>query len=162
MRFFVTYFVVLVLGAAPSFAQNVTFHYATDGDIPRNTSEAGYEASGEALFACVTPHRDGLHPGKVRPGLGGCNIGFGGGELTGREYEVIGGSGFWTEVPRPGEIPSRALEAGYEANGAPLYVCRGVHAGGLHPGKIRQGFGGCNIGYGGREVTITEYEVLEY
>jgi hypothetical protein len=58
-----------------------------------------------------------------------------------------------------GRIPSGALEVGYQDSG-PLYVCRVRYRGGLHPGKIASGFSGCNIGYGGREITVRQYEVL--
>ncbi|KAI9503724.1 hypothetical protein BX070DRAFT_176398, partial [Coemansia spiralis] len=44
----------------------------------------------------------------------------------------------------------------------PLFVARAIYKGGLHPGKAGQHLenGGCNIGYGHKEVTVTEYQVL--
>jgi len=59
-----------------------------------------------------------------------------------------------------GQMPPRALVGGHEANGQTLFICRGPYKGGVHPGKIRSGFNGCNIGYGGREVTVNPYDVL--
>jgi hypothetical protein len=48
---------------------------------------------------------------------------------------------------------------GAQYGGAPLYVCRANHAGGVHPGKLLAGL--CNIGYGGREVVLrAPFEVL--
>jgi hypothetical protein len=50
---------------------------------------------------------------------------------------------------------------GREDGGKLLYICKGPHPtkGGEHPGKIRPEFGGCFIGYGGREVPIGIYDV---
>lgn len=39
-----------------------------------------------------------------------------------------------------------------------LFVCRGEYQGGIHPGKLVAGR--CNIGYGGREIRLSRYEVL--
>jgi microsomal dipeptidase-like Zn-dependent dipeptidase len=61
-----------------------------------------------------------------------------------------------TWVPK-GTIPANAVQGGQE-NGTPLYVCRGRHEGGGHPGKIVAG--NCNISYGGREITLPDYEIL--
>ena len=61
-----------------------------------------------------------------------------------------------------GIIPDGAIEAGSESNGDRLYICRARHAGGVHPGKIRFEFGGCNIPYGGKEIRIRSYEVLVF
>jgi hypothetical protein len=54
-------------------------------------------------------------------------------------------------------IPANAIAGGQE-NGGTLYVCRAPHNGGLHPGKIVDG--NCNIGWGGEEQVIRDYEVL--
>ena len=59
-----------------------------------------------------------------------------------------------------GAIPDGAIAYGREADGREQFVCRGAHGGGTHLGKITAGFSGCNIGYGGREITLGEYEVL--
>ena len=59
-------------------------------------------------------------------------------------------------------IPAGAVQAGNEADGTPLYLCRGKYGAdnGVHPGKTRAAFNGCNIGWGGKEVAIANYEVL--
>jgi hypothetical protein len=59
-----------------------------------------------------------------------------------------------------GQLPSRAIVGGHEANGDALFICRAPYKGGYHPGKIRAAFRGCNIGYGGKEITINPYDVL--
>ena len=145
--------------AAPAFA-DITVNYATNGSVPRNSIKAGAEANGETLFACTADHNGGTHPGKLRPGLHGCNFGYGGQELTNWEYQVVGGKARWRKAAWPGDIPNGSVALGNEANGAALYVCRAPFNGGLHPGKIRTEFKGCNIGYGGQERTVFPYEVL--
>ena len=57
-----------------------------------------------------------------------------------------------------GDIPSGSLSSGYESNGEKLYVCRASYKGGVHPGKVRKQFGACNIGWGGMEVAVEQYE----
>jgi len=61
-----------------------------------------------------------------------------------------------------GQVPAGALGAGAEK--APgketLYVCRAKYHDGVHPGKLHATFHGCNIGFGGKEVTVKDYEVL--
>ncbi len=66
----------------------------------------------------------------------------------------------WVEAS-DGDIPRNAVVGGDE-DGAKLYIARAFYRGGTHPGKIKKGWDGCNIGYGGKEVTIRNYEVLVY
>jgi len=47
---------------------------------------------------------------------------------------------------------------GGEEDGHPLYVCRASYASGIHPGKVVAGK--CNIGYGGKEIVLANYEIL--
>ena len=65
----------------------------------------------------------------------------------------------WTRAAG-GTIPEGAIVFGNESSGEALFVCRAEHAGGIHLGKIRAPFGGCNIPYGGREIVKKNYEVL--
>jgi phospholipase C len=48
--------------------------------------------------------------------------------------------------------------SGGEQFGRNLYVCRANYQGGVHPGKVYENT--CYIGWGGREVGITSFEVL--
>ncbi|MEE6261028.1 DM9 repeat-containing protein [Plantactinospora sonchi] len=59
-----------------------------------------------------------------------------------------------------GRIPPGAVPHGYEADGEPLWVCRVRMYGGVHPGKVRPGFGAAQVAWNGREVSVDEYEVL--
>lgn len=59
-----------------------------------------------------------------------------------------------------GEIDRRAHAAGRDTNGVPLYVCAADFNGTNQPGKIREGFDGCNFGYGGSEMTSATYSLM--
>jgi hypothetical protein len=59
---------------------------------------------------------------------------------------------------RPSEAkPDQLVRGGYESSHM-LPICHGPYKGGTHPGKVVANR--CNIGYGGKEVTLTDYEVL--
>jgi uncharacterized protein DUF3421 len=64
------------------------------------------------------------------------------------------------EAATNGVVPAGAVAYGREADGRPQFACRGELRGGTHLGKISAGLRGCSVGYGGREVTLTSYEVL--
>lgn len=144
---------VFTLGSDPA---NARWEGHSFGGLPTWASSAGWEANGDPLYICRAQYSGGLHIGKIRHGFGGCNIGYGGQEITVSFYEV------WTDnlnwIGGQGDQFSNAYDAGYEADGRALYICRADYAGGVHIGKIRPGFGGCNIGYGGQEVTVWHYE----
>ncbi len=59
-----------------------------------------------------------------------------------------------------GQIPDGAIVCGREANGEPLFVARANLNGGVHPGKIRFAFGHALIGFGGKEISVQNYEIL--
>jgi hypothetical protein len=133
---------------------------ASNGTIPDGAWMGGREQGGEPLYICRAAYQGGVHPGKVRPGLRGCNIGWGGAEITVNSYQVL--------MPAPSlqlqwhtAQESSLLQVGREPNGAPLYVCHAAYEGGVHLGKVRPGLGGCNIGWGGQEVTVRHYAVLD-
>jgi len=113
------------------------------------------------MFVCRAPLEGGLHMGKIRAGIGGCNIPWGGKEhvLTDFELFLYPSAAQWVSV-QGNTIPENAVQGGHEADKSPLYICRANYQSGQHPGKTRKAFNGCNIGYGGKEITIENYEVL--
>jgi hypothetical protein len=64
---------------------------AADGQIPFGALPAGAEASPgrQTLYICRARFRGGLHPGKVRPAFGACNISWGGREWKVPVYQVL-------------------------------------------------------------------------
>lgn len=58
-----------------------------------------------------------------------------------------------------GSIPTNAVVTGFTPREW-LYSCRGTIEGGVHLGKIRAGLPGCLIPVGGREQSVSVYDVL--
>ena len=84
-----------------------------------------------------------------------------------------GGRSFVTSSGGPGSVPMATrtarlgvgaqhdvVAAGHEADGTPLHAASAAYKGGVYPGKVRHGFGGANVGYRKRELTLNPFEVL--
>ena len=131
--------------------------------------QGGQNRNNVPLYLCRAKFNGGIHPGKLNlKRHKGCHISWGGTEheisnLNNWEYAIsetkILPNQNW-QFTAGGAIPYAALQTGREANGVYLYTCRAKMNGGMHPGKVRAEFGGCNIPYGGREYTVIEYDVL--
>ena len=65
-------------------------------------------------------------------------------------------SGRWGRGSR-GTVPPGGYVGGSE-QGRRLYVCRAAYQSGTHPGKLVGS--NCNIGWGGREIVLPNYEIL--
>lgn len=115
----------------------------------RGAFVAGHE-NNRPLYLCRAQF-NGQHPGKVV--AGSCNIGYAGEEKLIKSFEVFYQSPVWVAGKT---APAGAV--GGQENGQPLYVCRARYQGGLHPGKLLSG--SCNIGYGGKEIIVPNFEVL--
>jgi hypothetical protein len=154
-------FAALLFSIAPDAARaegpsggGFTWVPAVNGAIPQGAVAGGNEG-GHPLFICHATSGMGLHPGKV---VGAnCNIGYGGLEATVPQYEVlVGPPGHWISASG-GSVPPGAVSGGYE-NGHLLFICRTHYGSGVHPGKVVGT--NCNIGYGGKEIAVAQYEVL--
>ncbi|MGA1133878.1 MAG: DM9 repeat-containing protein [Prochlorotrichaceae cyanobacterium] len=132
----------------------------------------GQEANGTSLALCRADYQGGLHPGKVVNGR--CNIGYGGEEIQLDRYETLvtqrgNGNSFPTGQPSnptagtgfywDNQLTSQAFAVGSERNQT-LYSCRVNYQGGIHPGKLVNNQ--CNFGFGGKEITSANYQVLSF
>lgn len=128
---------------------------AWNGSLPPGAAAGGREP-GRSLSICRAIHEGGTHPGKVVAGR--CHFGYGGREVVASRFEVLvdQGRGRWVAAAGGG-LPDGALVGGREP-GRDLVVCRAPHEGGVHPGKVvaRR----CNIGWGGKEFRLADFEVL--
>lgn len=142
-------------------AQPGWWQSASSGYIPTDAIAVGQEpdtfGNPLPLYHCRAPYGGGVQIGKIRPGFHGCNIGYAGKEITVASYEVLVPS--WVSASA-GSIPPHSPSLGLDLDGKHLYFCRASHGGGIHPGKIKSGFAGCHIGYGGQELELPNYEVL--
>jgi len=155
IRFFLTAMLLLPLGIAlgkPANAQE-NWVYEKGGAVPLDAVAGGAEGNGTLIYICRAFYSGGVHPGRVRPGTGGCHIGWGGTEHVIPFYEVLVPE--WASASN-GSVPTGAYPYGEEANAGPfLYSCRGYLNGSMHPGKVRVGLPGCSIGWGGKSVLST-------
>ncbi|MFH1058797.1 MAG: DM9 repeat-containing protein [Pseudomonadota bacterium] len=129
---------------------------ARDGELPAGAVGGGMVREGE-LFVCRARLDDGLHVGKYWRGR--CNVGHRGREELVRDFEVLvrPSGGYAWRRGRAGLGTGGCLVAG-RAQGQDLCICRGRHRDGLHIGKTWAGR--CQIGWGGQEVGLDEFEVL--
>jgi len=105
--------------------------------------------------------------GKASRGFkAGAAIGYAGSVVELNKFEVLIGDtrGIqWVRfssqlsIQRLGATP---VEGGREADGKPLYVARVEYEHGWHTAKVGEHLPAAQLAFGGREVTITEYEVL--
>lgn len=130
---------------------------ATNGSVPAGSFQTGVEG-GQPFYSCRAYVEGGMKLGKVRAAIGACNIGHQGRAILARDYEVV--RDVWV-VGRNGSVPPNALRAGNEANGTPLYICRGAFGGGIHMGKINTNFAeGCRAAFNDQPAVMATYEVL--
>lgn len=61
---------------------------ARRGRVPLGAWRVGTDSNGTALYLCRAQYK-GLQIGKVRPGIGGCNIAYAGKERVLRRYQIF-------------------------------------------------------------------------
>jgi hypothetical protein len=123
------------------------------GAIPVNAVIGGQEP-GRNLPVCHGSYQNGVHPGKVVAGK--CNIGWGGHEIQLTNFEILTNNSAklrWVNGPS-----AAGMVIGGQEPGRSLPICRGSYQNGVHPGKVVAGK--CNIGWGGKEITLQTFEVL--
>jgi hypothetical protein len=126
------------------------------GALPRDTVHVDAAATSAAV--CRANYQGGQHPGRVSGS--NCNIGYGG-----REWGIGGGEALvakadkiaWT--PFSGQMPPQAVVGGVE-HGQGLAVCRARYQNAYLAGKVVAG--NCNVGYGGKELTLRPFDVLVF
>lgn len=131
---------------------------AQNGHVPPQAYPGGYEKNKAKLFICRAKFKGGKHIGKLRTAFRGCNIAWGGKEYVVRKYQVLLNRG-WVKTSN-GRLVGHPQKAGKETNGKPLYICKAKFKGGIHPGKTRPAFRGCNIGWGGKEHVVANYKLF--
>ena len=130
-------------------------------DHPFDGVVAGSDIDGTPLISCRgTFQGNSVQVGKTRADWNFCDIGYGAAEDHVTPYETLVGA--WTDGT-DGSVPNNALPFGTDGDGGPtLYPCRAYLNGdeGYQLGKVRPGFSGCDIPYGGSEQSFPYYQVL--
>ena len=129
--------------------------------VPADANRSGYEANHELLYVARALIGGGAHLGKFKRGWKQAAFPYGGKETWVTDFEIWTGrlsnnmSGAW-DPPHIG----KPVACGNEADGTPLYAARAWHQGGLHLGKWRKGWTSAAISYGGAEIWVPKFEVL--
>jgi len=128
-----------------------------NGHKPYDAVQGGTDTDKNPLYFCRAYQSDDYQPGELNPTLKTCNFASGGTENSSSAYEVL--VPHWA-ASSGGQVPVGSFQAGTDIDGAPLYFCRGSHQGGIQPGKLKAG-AGCYIGYGGEEIQLKDYQVMQ-
>lgn len=141
----------------PSYTQPTWVEMMRGYAIPYNVVVGGFDPAERVnLYVCRGNYGGGIHPGKLIDGM--CNISWGGMEVRLDRYQVLVSSYQLSWMPgNDGYVPPNAIPGGGE-NGHALYICQARFRGGMHTGKLTEQT--CNIGWGGREILIPNYNVL--
>jgi hypothetical protein len=147
----------VLVGLSP--AMPFTTVGASGGYAPPDAIRAGTDNDGTDLYLCSAAFAGGHHPGKLKSTFKACDVSWGGIEHLVPTYDVLVPK--WTTFPlAPPEFATFDFPAGVDVDGKPLHVCRAYFGGGLHPGKTKVGWTTCNIGWGGKEEQVSNYDVL--
>ncbi|XP_050539649.1 uncharacterized protein LOC126904566 isoform X2 [Daktulosphaira vitifoliae] len=133
---------------------------ASNGQIPPNALQGGFDTNNEQLYVARAEHNGALIPGKLVPSHGVTYVAWGGIENPKENYEVLCNCNATWIKANNGEIPVGALSSGHTEEGEPLFVGRGKHNGCVTVGKVQPSHNVCYIPFGGEEVALDEYEVL--
>jgi hypothetical protein len=120
-----------------------------------NNKQVGGSEGNRQLFVCRASYSGGVHTGKTWDGNNGCNISYGGAEVVASGFEYLEASAnySWSKT-----ATTNLIVAG-QADGYPIYVCRvKFQNGDFHPGKAWNNY--CYVGYGGKEITVNNFEYL--
>jgi len=130
-----------------------------NGALPADAVSGGIDSNGQTLYFCRVYQPGGAYqPGKVNRNLGSCRYAYGGQEVSNPLYEAMGPHWEWSyDGGLGGPSP---YQGGTDSDNQPLFVCRAYYQGGLHPGKLKSGVG-CYIPYGGNEILLNNYQVLQ-
>lgn len=126
---------------------------SSSGAVPGNAIIGGQEVN-RSLPICRGAYQGGLHPGKVVDRK--CNFGYAGNEISVARFEILTGDGARLEWAAGPSAPNMVVGGG--ERGGQLWICRAAYEGGVHPGKVIGGQ--CNIGYGGKEISLPGFDVL--
>lgn len=142
------------------FDQRENWVASTPNYTPPGAVVAGHDSDRAPIYVGRALHEGEMLPCKFIPSKGCAYVCYGGYEMNKRNFEVLCGYGYAWIKPRHHAIPGNAVSTGRSRNGEPLFVGRGHHSGSLTPGVISVSQRCLFIPYGGREIRLSDYEVL--
>jgi hypothetical protein len=142
-----------------SIASKKEWVKCSDGFIPKKALKCGHDLGGKSLYLIRVKHNNSLSIGKTGKHLGKAHFAYGNREITSNNYQIYTGKAKW-KAAKNGKIPTGAVVLGYDTDGKPLFAARAKFKSTIQLGKMKWGFQGAHIAFGGREIEIKEYEIL--
>lgn len=156
------------LSVVPFEILATSWQAGTEGSISPGSIRAGQRIQSKlanrfgliSLHPCRVVYQGGQQLGEVAQGDLGCNFGYGGRQVTEKNYQVLWGAPWmaWIEGIAH-QIPDSAIIGGRE-NEEPMYMCLASDKNGIHPGKIKMSSTGCSIASGGKEIVQSQFLLL--
>ena len=139
------------------------WRHASNGFVPGDAVEGGVDVNGEMLYVGRANDCGDMIPGKIVPSHGVLYVPYGGEEKAHNSYEYLVrpayGSLDW--IPsEDGNIPEGAVLAGNTSDGEPLFVGRAYYENSWVIGKVHKSHKVLYIPFAGREISISDYELL--
>ncbi|XP_055547452.1 uncharacterized protein LOC129731463 [Wyeomyia smithii] len=142
------------------FLSGLKWVWACNGAVPSQALVGG-KLDGQQYYIGRAHHQGSVTPGMVIPKRKACCIAWGGDEHDKDVYEVLCSDGRFVPVSErsTGNLLN-ASSAGISEDGEPLFIGLVQHEGKLICGKVQRSHGVCYIGYKGREMGFSEYQVF--
>lgn len=135
-------------------------HTTSASSVPHNAVIGGRDTDGTQIYVGRVTHEGDLLPCKVLPSKKVAYVAYNGAEIPKHSFEILVGTGVQWRREKNGRIPPGAFAGGRTSNGETLFIGRGDHNRSQTVGKVHPSHGCLYIGYGLKEISIKEYEVL--
>lgn len=143
-----------------SFATVTWVHSSVRDALPRDAILGGRDSDGSPIYVGRATHQGAVLPCKILPTKQAAYVGTDFQEILKHNYEVLVGREVKWKKDKNGKVPRDAYVAGRTPTGEALYIGRAEHMGSLSIGKVHPAHACLYIPYGGKEVSLKEYEVL--
>ncbi|XP_058065358.1 natterin-3-like [Anopheles bellator] len=128
--------------------------------IPPSAILAGHDSDGSPIYVGRANHNSDQLPGKVLGNKHMAYVGYHGKEIAKQSFDVLcDGNVSWVSSGF-GVVPPNAVLGGRTSSGEGLYVGRAHYKGSLASGKIHPSHQTLYITFGGKEISVKNYEVL--
>lgn len=121
---------------------------------------AGIDADGSPIYVGRVYHDGDCLIAKVIPSKKFAYACKNGHEISKQYFEFLCNESVRWVSSSNGQIIENALNGGATMDGETLYIGRGIHEGSLTVGKVHPSHGCLYIPFGGREVSLKQYETL--
>lgn len=128
--------------------------------VPDNAITGGYLANGTLLYIGKAYYNGDILPARIDHSNQSASVSYAYHEHIMHDYQFICQENVSWIPAADGEVPNTAICVGHTIQNEPLFVGRVLHEECLLPGKIHQSHRVLYIGFNGREIPYSNYEVL--